>query len=244
MAKIVIKNDILTKKYSNYRWLTILGFGACGLSFVLFAVCTMTFNFGYCFPLMVTFLGGGILGYIMYGKSEILKSGVDGEDSLEKIISRLPDSFVGYRNMKVNFNGQSSELDMVIAGPTGVFIIEAKNMRGYISGSYENPQWVQGKIGRGGTPYSSQFYSPVKQVGTHTYRLANVLRNAGARVHINPVVYFSNFDASVQVSGTGETPVFSASNMGANELLQYIANREVVVSPTDLGNIVAILNRI
>ncbi len=244
MAKIIVKRNGLYRAYAVRRALMVLGFAVFGLSILLLALGGVRMGKGVVFALLFGLFGGAALGYGMRKKVRILKAGVHGEAGVEKILRRLPGDFVGYRNVRAAFDGQSSELDMVVVGPTGVFIVETKNMRGQISGSYDSAQWVQGKIGRGGTPYSSRFYSPVKQVGTHTYRLAHVLRNAGSRVRIHPVVYFSNMDAAVQVCGTGETPVFAASHGGAEDMLAYIANRPAILTARQMQSISKVLEQL
>ncbi len=244
MAKIVVKNNALKKKYAKYRLITVLGFGISALSILFLGLCIIKFKMIFAPLFIITFLGGAIVGYIMHGKAEAVKSGVSGEASIQKIISRLPNNYFGYKNLRISFKGRESELDMVVVGPTGVFIVETKNMRGYIHGNYDSRHWVQQKIGRGGTPYSKKFYSPIKQVGTHTYCLANFLRANGIRTHISPTVYFSNCEATVEINAGGEIPIFAAGDIGDSKLIKYIKKQDAVLSASDIRKITAFLEEI
>jgi len=177
--------------------------------------------------LLVGFGGCGYLSQYMQQKAAIYKSGVDGENATAEIVSSLPNTYLGFQNVQVTYEGKTSELDMVVVGPTGVFIIETKNLNGTIVGNYGNPQWVQKKVGQEGTPYSKNFYNPIKQVGTHVYRLANYLRSNGCYVHVNDMVYFSNPDTVIQLLGTpSNTPVFTALGNSGREICDYILENE------------------
>ena len=139
-------------------------------------------------------------------------------------------------------NGGTTQIDHVIFSRFGIFVVETKALNGTICGDVNNSQWVQQKVGRGGTPYSKSFYSPIKQVNTHVYRLANNLRNKGIRTYVNAIVYFSNVETSFCLTGVSEkTPVFNAQNNGANQMLNYIVNREKILTQQECEKIVDVI---
>jgi len=227
MAQIIKKNDDLAQKYATFRTLSIVGFAVCIICFVTFAVTMSNFEFGGSVLLILGFGGGGLLGGLMGQKASVYASGIQGENATAEIVRMLPEQYFGVQNLQVTFDGKTSELDMVVVGPTGVFIIETKNMKGTIVGNYDSPQWSQRKVGQNGTPYSKSFYNPIKQVGTHVYRLANHLRANGINVRIESMVYFSNPDAEIQLLGTpAQTPVFSALANGTGDLHRFIMERD------------------
>lgn len=243
MAQIIKKNNDLLNKYRQYKRITLIGYGVCAIFFIAFALNMFSFNFGLSIPLMLGFVLGGFVGGMFKQKAEAVKSGLDGEMATAAIVSSLPETYCGFQNIKITFDGKQSELDMVVTGPTGVFIIETKNMNGAIVGNYDNPQWTQKKVGQQGTPYSKNFYNPIKQVGTHVYRLANYLRNNGVNIHVSDMVYFSNPDTFVQLIGIPtKTPVFTALGNGATEICNHILNGEQEISKEDLSKINALLN--
>ena len=165
MAKIITMSDKLTAQYHKYRKRTVLWYVLCGIVFVTFGLIgaifvTSTFSLLPMFPIMGAFLLFGFLGARSNQKAEAYKAGVEGEIATASIIASLPQNYVGIRNLEIAYEGHKSELDMVVIGPTGVFIIETKNTNGTIVGHYDNPQWTQKKIGQNGTPYSKNFTTP------------------------------------------------------------------------------------
>jgi len=246
MAKIVRKNDDLQRQYMKYKEEQKRAFIISGISFFLWMLNVIffhSFNPIVIFVLFVGFGGGAAAGRYLKQKAEIYRSGAEGENATAEIIASLPDTYCGFQNVKITFDGKMSELDMVVVGPTGVFIIETKNLNGTIVGNYDNPQWVQKKIGQQGTPYSKSFYNPTKQVGTHVYRLANYLRSNGCSVHVNDMVYFSNPDTVVQLLGTPtKTPVFSALGNSGRDICNYILRNEQQISENVVYQIKRLLN--
>lgn len=244
MAQVVKKDYGLANEYTRSNMLYGLGWiltiiGSSGtLAVILFAL-------SWAVALItVPSLVVGIVFINVFGKNtSITASGVEGEGRLHDIIERLPETFIGYQNVHVAYNGEQSELDMVVIGLTGIFVIEVKNHNGTIVGNFADRNWVQHKIGQNGTPYSKEMYSPVKQVGTHVYRLANYLRSRGVKCHVESIVYFANPETDVQLQGTPEkTAVFCAKYNGEQELLDYILNRPETVSKEDAVKAVILLD--
>ncbi len=64
----------------------------------------------------------------------------------------------------------STQIDHVLVSRYGIFVIETKNMTGWIFGSEKQPQWTQ-KIFR----HSNRFQNPLYQNYKHTRVLANCL---------------------------------------------------------------------
>ena len=222
MAKIYKMNNDLIKEYNAAKksfincWLCFFGIAAAVILSgsllripVLFAALPITL-------LIVAFISAKLKN-----EMEILYAGIEGEQNSAKLISRLPDTYCAFQNLKVKFDGKTSETDLVLVGPTGIFIIEIKNLNGQIVGSYDAQHWTQHKVGRGGTPYSKKLYSPIKQVGTHVYRLANILRKNGIRTYVNACVFFSNDECELNLSGNiQKTPVFN----DIDDLYRHILN--------------------
>jgi len=223
MAQIIKKSNDLKNKYLAAKNKAILFGVLCGAFFISFAIFGVSLRMFTIAPVLIIGFGGfGFLAGFFHNKSSSYKSGVEGEETTATILSGLPGSYVAFLNTSITYEGRSSELDAIVVGPTGVFVIETKNLNGTIRGNYENPQWIQNKIGQKGTPYSKSFYSPVKQVGTHVWRLASLLRENGINIYVNSIVFFSNPEAVVQVTGEGKTPVFSSALHGQTAILQTI----------------------
>ena len=246
MARIIKKNSDLHRKYHSYQTKKAFTFLISG-SFLVLCMLHLASaqypNLAYIFILFIGFVGGIFAGKNAKKKADICRAGLEGEKTTAQIMEILPDTYCGFQNIEVAHKGKTSELDMVVVGPTGVFIIETKNHNGMIVGNYDSPQWVQKKVGRGGGSYSKSFYNPIKQVGTHVYRLANYLRKNGCSVHVNAMVYFSNSEAVIQLSGTpGEIPVYVASRNGAREVCSHILKNDQSISEKGIREIRKLLN--
>ena len=232
MAKIYkLRNDLVLEykslkgKIKNF-WFFFLGF--VGVSLLLALLFNTPIPFGV---IPIVFLIVSIISRVYKTNLNILEAGILGEQETARLIKKLPDSFYAFQNLKVTFDGKSSEIDLVLVGPTGVFVIEIKNLNGRVVGSFDKPRWSLHKIGRGGTPYKKDFYSPVKQVGTHVYRLANTLRKNGIKAYVNSCVFFSNEECVVHISGSPDrTPVFDDINALFDHILSFngrLSNEEI-----------------
>lgn len=244
MAKIFMKDDSLKRKYKGYLKAVLAG-GAVFLAGVLTMFISVATGMIY-LPVMIAGLIADISGIILISafgsKASSLKYGIKGERDTAALIERLPDGYYVIQNATVSFEGKQSEIDMIVVGPSGVFIVESKSRNGQITGDYDARYWTQHKVGRGGTPYSSDFYSPVKQVGTHVYRLAHLLRSRGMGVNIEGAVYMSSDNSEVFLSGTpGRIPVFTNTPDGIDRLYKFILSGKANLSRQSIGAICNIL---
>tara|TARA_Y100000782_G_C10083559_1_gene223073 strand:- start:157 stop:783 length:627 start_codon:yes stop_codon:yes gene_type:complete len=71
-----------------------------------------------------------------------------------------------FHNLIVPSENGTSQLDHVISSPHGVFIVETKNLKGWIFGSEDNQKWTQALYGK-----KYQFQNPLRQA----YRQKKVL---------------------------------------------------------------------
>lgn len=157
-----------------------------------------------------------------YNDTDILVSGISGERIAAKVLATLPDRYTVFQNVIVYYDGKKSEIDNIVVGNSGVFIIEVKNHNGHIVGDVEDTYWTQHKVGRGGTSYANEIYSPVRQVGTQIYCLANYLRQEGVNTYIQGMVYFVNKNCQVSLTGTGNIFVYSNYDGNENEICRQI----------------------
>lgn len=245
MAKIITKPSELTNEYLTL----IKRIKRAVLFSVIFVITSVVgsiiMNRETLFSAGLIILGVSALGFITSvftaiirsNDATVIKTGIDGEKNTARIISSLPDNYFGIQNAVIKFDGKLSELDMVVIGPTGIFVVETKNRKGCITGKYDSQKWVQTKTGRGGSEYSNEFYSPVKQIGTHIFRLAHFLKQNGVRHHIDAVVYFSGAD-KVEISGIeGEIPVIT----NEKALKKYIVSKDITLDDEKIGQILNVL---
>ena len=154
----------------------------------------------------------------------------------------LPDEYRVIQNSIVTYNGEKSEIDNIVIGKSGVFIIEVKNMKGKIFGDYKDKNWTQYKIDQYNIEHQKEFYNPVKQVGTHIYRLANYMRDNRIFTNINGAVYFANSNSDVKLTGEhGNIPVFNYAS--TRKMIDYITNGDANLSDKTINRIIELLNR-
>lgn len=243
MAKIIRKPSALKSDYLKIKKAvnkTMFSAFICVITAVLSSIIMQNnslFNFGLILTALsvVGFLICIIIIISKQNELAIKKQGVLGEDNAADLLCRrLSDDYTVFQNLVVTVGGKSSELDLVVVGKSGVFVIEAKNRNGKIVGSFSKEKWTQHKIGYGGGKYSAEFYSPVKQVSTHIFRLAAFLRANGIGVYIRGAVYFSNPEAEVTVSGKEENiPVFT----NEKDLIRYIKSNDENLSKDTMSAI-------
>lgn len=88
-----------------------------------------------------------------------------------------------FHNLVVPSSNGTTQIDHLIVSPFGLFVIETKNIRGWIFGSVNQPNWTQSLYGRN---YS--FQNPLRQNYRHTKCLVEFLGIDHSLIH--PIVYF------------------------------------------------------
>nr|WP_086938258.1 NERD domain-containing protein [Thaumasiovibrio occultus] len=105
--------------------------------------------------------------------------GVCGEFLVNCLLSRLPES--DYRLIKdvtLPTDDGTTQVDHVLVSKFGIFVVETKNMKGWIFGSKSQKQWTQ-KIYR----HSSKFQNPLHQNYKHVKTLESLLSIDIAYLH-------------------------------------------------------------
>jgi Nuclease-related domain. len=174
---------------------------------------------------------------------KIAKSGLDGERSALEVLSSLGSEYHVVSDLEIEFDGKKSQIDSVIIGKNGVFVMETKNVKGCIVGTEQDQNVTVHKVGRNGGEYSNTVYNPCKQVGTHVFRLSKMLQEKGLNPWVQGMVYFSNTETEVQLQAS-KIPVFSCADNGAERIGTYITNYQGrTISNQDQQKIVGILTK-
>ncbi|MBQ2724541.1 MAG: NERD domain-containing protein [Clostridia bacterium] len=172
----------------------------------------------------------------------ILKAGIEGEEKALRIMEHLPGSYHVYTNLIVPYNGKESETDMIVAGPTGVYIVEVKGHKGTITGDWSDENLRQEKDDRSRTVKT--FYNPLKQVGTHVYRLSNAFRQQKISCGwIEGCVLFADDEACLNVTDKAGRQPHVYTYGTRVQLRDFITlNTANSVSHEQLNRIIAYLN--
>lgn len=207
------KNHLKTtaRRYLNFSLLGILP-----VLFLIVAVGVYNVQITGYQPYLFAVVSALVSAYF-WRKRKFLTPGIAGEDLALAVSAKLPDHYHVFNNLRVAHDGQGSELDLVIVGEKGVFVVEVKNHNGTIIGHEKDKEWTQHKVGRGGGRYSKQMYNPIKQVGTQVFRLAKNLNERKIPAWVQGVVFFTNPKADVKVQST-DVPVVASGQ----ELFAYL----------------------
>lgn len=130
------------------------------------------------------------------------------EQCVSNKISQLPDEYIVLNNLFFENNGHSTQIDHIIASPYGVFVIESKGYKGWITGGENSEYWTQ-------TIFNSKykFYNPIRQNIGHVRFLRHLL----GTVMFIPIVVFDN---SANIKAHVESIVVNICNLN-NSILQY-----------------------
>lgn len=114
---------------------------------------------------------------------KLISKGKYFEQCVSNKISQLPDEYIVLNNLFFENNGHSTQIDHIIASPYGVFVIESKGYKGWITGGENSEYWTQ-------TIFNSkyQFYNPIRQNAGHVRFLRHLLNP----VTFIPIVVFDN----------------------------------------------------
>ena len=135
------------------------------------------------------------------GEDDILRAGLEGEKkALEVLALGLDSQCHVFANLLVPYADEKSETDLIAVTPAGVTIIEVKNHKRIIMGDLSDHDFIQRRELRSGKYEDATFYNPVRQVGTHVYRLAGYLREHNVPVHVDGCVLFTNDEVRLHLT--------------------------------------------
>jgi hypothetical protein len=124
---------------------------------------------------------------------EAYRFGEEGEErTVQMIIQALDGNWSLIRNVTLP-GRKKADLDLVLVGPPGVWVLEVKNYRG----DYRNigETWEY----RHGNKWKSASKNPSRQARNNAGRLGNFLKADNLNVFVNPVVVWVNVESSLFV---------------------------------------------
>lgn len=123
--------------------------------------------------------------------------GAEGEETVAEYLSLLGDPYRVIHDIVLpNMRGN---IDHLVLGPNGVFVIETKNNNGFIS--CNGDLWLQRKVGQLGTPYLGKIGCPSKQAKRYAIFLRDFIRDKLAiNVYVNCAVVFTNQEAVLHIN--------------------------------------------
>jgi len=123
-------------------------------------------------------------------------SGAEGEEKVAGYLNLLDDKYSVIHD--VVLPGRIGNIDHIVLGSNGIFVIETKNHKGYIT--CNGDWWKQRKIGRRGTPYLGNIGNPSKQVKRNAVLLNRFIQNHfRINLYVNGIVVFTNEAARLKI---------------------------------------------
>jgi hypothetical protein len=172
----------------------------------------------------------------MYGLIQFLvpytywKSGLTGERSVEKNLSdKLGDEYSIFNNVLLRDPKKRGDIDHIIVGSTGIFVIETKNN--------------QGKISFNGFSWKGIKGSPSQQARDNMFRVKDILKNCVVFRDKDPflehMVVFSNPKANVTISREPEyrCKIIQFKRKSDTNLADFIKNQPICFSDQEVAKI-------
>jgi restriction system protein len=131
-------------------------------------------------------------------------------------------TYIDVDNVTIPTSTGTTQIDHVIVSRYGVFVIETKNMDGWIFGSEKSPQWTQSMFGK-----KFRFQNPLHQNYRHTKALSDLLG-----------IPHDNFFSIVMFWGECEFKTPMPPNVMAKGYVSYIkGHKEVLLSDQQVQEI-------
>ncbi|EGQ7854846.1 nuclease [Vibrio vulnificus] len=163
-------------------------------------------------------------------KSRWLK-GAFGEFLVNRLLSKLPESdYTLIKDVTLPTSDGTTQVDHIVVSKYGIFVVETKNMKGWIFGSARQKQWTQ-KIYR----HSSKFQNPLHQNYKHIKALETLL--GCSEEHLHSVIVFIG-DSTFKT----EMPPNVTYARGSIRYIQQF--NEVVFSDNDYARLTESINQI
>jgi hypothetical protein len=157
------------------------------------------------------------------------KSGLTGERNVVKNISeKLSSDYSIFNDVLLKDGKRSGNVDHIIIGPTGIFVMETKNNKGIVT--YDGYSW-KGISG-----------NPSGQAVLNAFRIKNILKNCEVfkekALYVNAVVLFTNSKINLEISKDPEwCKVFQIKKLADSCLSDYIMNEPVRFSDKEISSI-------
>lgn len=228
MAKTVrIKSELKTNKNKAFwhmsfaLFFTLVFFGV-GVG-MLFAILLDKSDLHLAFPSLFVGLSLVLFALYMIAKHnyDILNAGVKGEQQTYDILKQLPKEYTVITNPVIHNRGSVNELDFVVIGTNGVFVVETKNYRGIITGNTSAQNWKQIKHGKNKT-YEKEVKNPAKQSYRQGRRMTEMFIDFGISADVFPILYFVDSRSELKITDDAEINVAIINN--ENDLIDFIVN--------------------
>ena len=171
----------------------------------------------------------------VFRKHKYLFYGAEGEERVTRELSRLPDTHIVINDYRLKFSQPvhdrnnddkiySIQIDHVVVGPTGLYLVETKN---WSRDSVENPE----------------LFSPIKQLKRSNFAIFVLLNKAVERGDIDN---FSNHWGDKKITPKNILCLMNhrpnqefqyVKTLSANQIVQYVGNQRQVFSQGEVNSL-------
>ncbi len=147
------------------------------------------------------------LGHFVKSREDQLEAsqvgvGIQGEQGVtNRLAEELDDSYLILNDVSVRYERQKAQVDHLVIGPKGIFVLETKNWSGHIEGDERARQWLFYPTHAADRQPPKKFFNPVWQCRRQVKFVDRFLRSVGQDwPDIRPVVimYSPHADWEIQ----------------------------------------------
>jgi len=144
--------------------------------------------------------------------------GMAGEKQITRILKTLdPKEYILINDLYLpKEDGKTTQIDHVLIGPQGIYVIETKNYKGWITGSEHKQTWTQTNYKR-----KDKFYNPIWQNSGHIKALQAAIGDSLHDVPIHSIIVFGR-QAELKFTQSFK----NATVMNSPQLLSHIKSVE------------------
>jgi hypothetical protein len=170
---------------------------------------------------------GAVALAVLWDRQNRRLSGAEGEEralglphALPGSLAYLPITYTAFNQVLVPYGKRYRELDLVVVGPNGIFVIEVKHYRGEITGTETDRTWRQCPCTYDSTNIDArELRNPVIQVMHGVRALRRYLAAHDIKTWVQGAVVMTHPNCRLDVGTTG-TPVLTLPQL-AGYILTY-----------------------
>jgi hypothetical protein len=138
-------------------------------------------------------------------------AGVEGEAAVLESLKRMPDDYLLLNRVRLPdetlTNGQR-ELDFIVAGPTGLWVVEVKNTPGHLQVRPGERHWpLARRAGCGSRPAWNAMANPVPQATAQRQALERWLLRQGIEARAQAMIVMAHPEVAISDADSAELPV-------------------------------------
>lgn len=219
--KIAVGKGYAEKKSSKYNSILIMGAFFSLIGLLGFIVTFLS--------LLILVIGVGLI-YYGYTNGKSWNKGIKGEYIVADYLNQLPEDYFVFNDVK--FPGSYGNLDHVVVGPTGVYVIETKNYEGFFL--VKGNEWFY----KNGSRVKKAKGQPGKQVMANSISLKKFLEDNGVNMDnlwIGSIVTLVNNNFKIEQNPKYYNVLFSST------IPQFILNSNGKIDMNILKEVVLLI---